>query len=58
MTIRTIVIAATFLAATLVSDASAQTINACVKNKGGAMRMVDDPADCTSRETPITLLSS
>jgi hypothetical protein len=34
-----------------------QIINACVKNKGGAMRMVDDPAECTARETPITLLS-
>lgn len=34
-----------------------QIINACVKNKGGAMRMVADPADCTARETPITLLS-
>jgi hypothetical protein len=56
MRIRTIVIAATFLAATLVSDASAQTINGCVKNKGGTLRIVADPAECTSRETPISLL--
>ena len=54
MRIRTIVIAAVFLAATLSSGASAQTINACVKNKGGALRIVADPVDCTSRETPIS----
>ena len=33
-----------------------QIINACMKNKGGALRIVADPADCTARETPITLL--
>ncbi len=31
-------------------------INACMKNKSGTLRIVADPADCTSRETPITLL--
>ena len=56
MTIRTIVIAAVFLVAALSSVASAQIINACVKDKNGALRIVADPADCTSRETPIELL--
>jgi hypothetical protein len=31
-----------------------QIINACVKNKGGALRIVADPEDCTPRETPIS----
>jgi hypothetical protein len=34
--------------------ASAQVINGCVKNKNGALRIVADPTDCTSRETPIS----
>jgi hypothetical protein len=34
-----------------------QIINGCVKNKGGTLRIVADPAECTPRETPITLLS-
>jgi hypothetical protein len=33
---------------------SAQVINGCVKAKNGALRIVADPADCTSRETPIS----
>ena len=33
-----------------------QIINGCVKNKSGSLRIVADPADCTSRETPISLL--
>jgi hypothetical protein len=33
-----------------------QVINGCVKNKGGTLRIVADPADCTSRETPISWL--
>jgi hypothetical protein len=33
---------------------SAQVINGCVKTKNGALRIVADPADCTSRETPIS----
>ena len=37
-------------------SASAQTINGCVKNKNDALRIVSDPADCTSRETPISWL--
>jgi hypothetical protein len=35
-------------------SASAQTINGCVKNKNGALRIVADPAGCSSRETPIS----
>ena len=31
-----------------------QVINGCVKDKNGALRIVADPADCTSRETPIS----
>jgi hypothetical protein len=31
-----------------------QIINGCVKNKNGTLRIVTDPADCTSRETPIS----
>ena len=37
-------------------SASAQTINGCVKNNNGALRIVADPADCTPRETPISWL--
>jgi hypothetical protein len=36
------------------STVSAQAINGCVKAKNGALRIVADPADCTSRETPIS----
>jgi hypothetical protein len=35
-------------------SAGAQTINGCVKDKNGALRVVADPTDCTSRETPIS----
>ena len=31
-----------------------QIIDACVKNKGGSMRMVADPAECTARETAFS----
>ena len=54
MTIRTTAIAAAFLVAAFSSVASTQTINGCVKDKNGALRIVEDPADCTSRETPIS----
>ena len=40
----------------LTTAASAQVINGCVKTKNGALRIVADPADCTSRETPISWL--
>jgi hypothetical protein len=33
---------------------SAQAINGCVKSKNGALRVVADPADCKSHETPIS----
>ena len=56
MTIRTVAIAVTFLAVTLSLEAAAETINGCVKNKTGALRIVADPADCSSRETPISCL--
>jgi hypothetical protein len=36
------------------SIVSAQVINGCAKTKNGALRIVADPADCTSRETPIS----
>lgn len=35
-------------------SASAQTINGCVKNKNGALRIVADPSFCTSREMSIS----
>jgi hypothetical protein len=38
----------------LTTAASAQTINGCVKDKNGALRIVSDPTSCTSRETPIS----
>jgi len=38
----------------LTTVTSAQVINGCVKDKNGALRIVADPADCTSRETPIS----
>jgi hypothetical protein len=38
----------------LTSATSAQVIDGCVKTKNGAPRIVADPADCTSRETPIS----
>jgi hypothetical protein len=36
------------------STVSAQAINGCVKAKNGALRIVADPADCTTPETPIS----
>ena len=35
------------------SSASAQVINGCV-SKNGTLKVVSDPSDCTSRETPIS----
>ena len=35
-------------------SSSAQVINACARNNNGALRIVSDPADCSSRETPIS----
>jgi hypothetical protein len=43
-----------FLLIVLSASANAQTINACAKNRGGALRIVTDPADCSSRETPLS----
>ena len=38
----------------LASSAPAQVIHACVKNYHGHMRIVSDPANCYSYETPLT----
>ncbi len=53
MTIRAIVIAATFLAATLSSGASAEVINGCIKSNG-TLKVVADLSQCSSREAPIS----
>ena len=49
-----LLLAVSLVAVCLAGAASAQVINACVKTKNGALRIVSDPADCTSRETPIS----
>ncbi len=38
----------------LATASSAQTINGCVKDKNGALRIVADSSGCTSRETAIS----
>ena len=37
------------------SPASAQVINGCVKGNG-TLKIVNDPAECSHRETPISWL--
>ena len=37
------------------SHASAQVINGCIKGNG-TLKIVADPSDCSSRETPISWL--
>jgi hypothetical protein len=37
------------------SETLAQVINACVNNRNGALRIVSDPVDCSSKERAITL---
>jgi len=41
------------LALAIAAPVSAQVINACAKDKSGALRVVADPSECTSHETPI-----
>ena len=37
------------------SHASAQVINGCIKSNS-TLKIVNDPADCSDRETPISWL--
>ena len=38
-----------------ITSASAQVINGCIKGNG-TLKIVDDPADCSDRDTPISWL--
>jgi hypothetical protein len=53
-----IVLLASFLLLFYASAADAQVIHACAKNKGGAMRVVDDPAECTVREAAVSWVAN
>ena len=51
---RIVTILVGFVSFLLVSSASAQEIDACVKINGGALRIVNDPSGCLQSEMPLS----